>query len=182
MYRRIAAALFCASIVMLSVGLMRDHHAYAQQNSPTPATILAGPLTPTAAGLVCGPGMASVSSSSLYNMTGLTGNTLFKCATSDGITYAWQAPYVAATPTILGTTATIGGSLMALNSSVTGTGTVTGATVGQNCLATPSDGTFPPAGIQVACAISASNTATVRLTALISATPAAVVYNIRVLP
>lgn len=88
--------------------------------------------------------------------------------------------WIQAQPAISAVTVSIGGSLLILNSTTSGTATATGAVPGQNCIATRSDGALPAAGTIIDCAVTAANTVTVRLTALIAATPAATTYNVRI--
>jgi hypothetical protein len=180
--RLVAGTLFVAAgIVLMNIERFDSHKAYAQQNSPTPATIMSGSQTPTAAGILCGPGQASTSSASLYNQTGVSGNSIWKCATNDGTTYAWQAPFVAATPTILGSTASFGGAALLLGGNVTADAAVAGATVGSNCVATRADGTFLAVGLIIDCKVNTAGIATVRISAVLAGTPTAGVYNVRVI-
>ena len=82
-----------------------------------------------------------------------------------------------------GTTGSIGGGLLAVGASASGTATVTGATVGMVCMAQPSDGTNMYAlGANVGCTVTASNTVTVNIVAIVTLTPAAKTYVVRVVP
>lgn len=82
-----------------------------------------------------------------------------------------------------GTTGSIGGSLLAVGSSASGTVTITGATVGMVCTAQPSDGTNMYAlGANVGCTVTAANTVTVNVVAIITLTPASKTYSVRVIP
>ena len=86
-------------------------------------------------------------------------------------------------PILSGTTGSIGGSLLAPGACVAGTATVTGATTSMATAASPSsdpDSTLST-GIAIYSFVSASNTATVRVCALVSVTPAATTYNVRVI-
>jgi len=86
-------------------------------------------------------------------------------------------------PVMTGTTGSIGGGLLAVGASASGTATVTGATVGMLCIAQPSDGTDMAAvGAIVSCTVTANNTATVRVVAVVTVTPASKQYNVRILP
>lgn len=165
---------------LIAVAAFASIAAQAQVSS-TPATILAGVGTPASNSLPCNIGFASTTSTSFYDQRDITtGNSIWKCKLlPDNVTYAWQAPFN--TP-IIGTTVSIGGSLILLGGNVTGTGTVTGAVVGSNCIATPSNGSFLPVGIAIDCTILTANTATVRLSAIIAGTPSALTYNVRVIP
>lgn len=86
-------------------------------------------------------------------------------------------------PTLSGTTAAIGGSLLAPGACVAGTVTVTGATSAMTATASPSadpDSTLST-GIAIYSFVSSSNTVTVRICAIVSVTPASVTYNVRVI-
>ena len=87
-------------------------------------------------------------------------------------------------PLILsGTTGSIGGGLLAVGASASGTATVTGATVGMVCMAQPSDGTNMYAvGANVGCTVTAPNTVTVNVVAIVTLTPASKTYVVRVIP
>jgi hypothetical protein len=161
--------------------MCRDMRAVqAQSISSVPAVIMAGIGSPASNGYPCNLGIASSTSTSLYNQRDITaGNSVWKCALgTDGVTFTWIAPF--STP-INGTTVSIGGALILLGGSVTGTGTVANAPVGSNCVATPSDGSFLPVGIAIDCAVLTSGVATVRLSAVIAGTPPAKTYNVRVI-
>lgn len=79
-----------------------------------------------------------------------------------------------------GTTGSIGGGLLAAGAAATGTATVTGATVGMAVVATPS--TYPGDGIVWTAYVSAADTVTVKVNAILALTPTASVYNVRVIP
>jgi len=82
-----------------------------------------------------------------------------------------------------GTTGSIGGSLLAVGASASGTATVTGATVGMVCTAQPSDGTNIYAlGANIGCTVTATNTVTVNVVAIVTLTPVAKTYVVRVIP
>ena len=87
-------------------------------------------------------------------------------------------------PLILsGTTGSIGGSILAVGASASGTATVTGATVGMVCTAQPSDGTNIYAlGANIGCTVTATNTVTVNVVAIVALTPVAKTYSVRVVP
>jgi hypothetical protein len=81
------------------------------------------------------------------------------------------------------TTSSVGGSLLAIGGTTTGTATCTGAAAGQPCEASASDGTNMAAlGLIVHCDVTSSNTATVTLYAIIALTPVSKTYNVRVIP
>lgn len=93
-------------------------------------------------------------------------------------------PGSTATAYLSGTTASMGGSLLTLGgASTSGTATVTGATIGMPCTAQPSDGTnMWVLGVAVGCTVTSSNTVTVNLNSLLTVTPAAKTYSVRVFP
>ncbi len=81
-----------------------------------------------------------------------------------------------------GTTGSIGGSLLTVGASASGTATVTGATVGMVCTAQPSDGTNLYAlGANIGCTVTAANTVTVNVVAIVALTPVAKTYTVRVI-
>jgi len=109
----------------------------------------------------------------------------------DGISstgYAWTckagAWVLGATSGVMsGTTGSIGGSLLAAGASASGTATVIGATVGMVCTAQPSDGTNIYAlGANIGCTVTAANTVTVNVVAIVTLTPVAKSYVVRVIP
>ncbi len=82
-----------------------------------------------------------------------------------------------------GTTAAIGGGALTPGSCVAGTVTVTGATSAMVATASPStdpDSTLST-GVAIYSFVSATNTVTVRICAIVAVTPTAVTYNVRVL-
>lgn len=82
-----------------------------------------------------------------------------------------------------GTTGAIGGSILVAGATASGTATVTGAAVGQVCMAQASDGTNMAAlGAVPVCTVTATNTATVNVVAVIGLTPASKTYAVRILP
>jgi hypothetical protein len=99
----------------------------------------------------------------------------------DGVINASSDVRVAGTSVkpLAGNTAAIGGGALLAFASATGTATVTGAATGMGCTATPDSD--PGNDVVWACFISAADTVTVRVTALIALTPASVVYHVRVL-
>jgi hypothetical protein len=133
-----------------------------------PAPMLYDYGDPIALGYPC---EASRTGIPFYNMFPGTLRPIWICNGS-----AWSQ----AAPVISGTTVSIGGAIIALGGSVIGTGQVPGATVGSNCVATPSDGSFLPAGIVIDCAVLTPGVATVRLSAVLVGTPPAKTYNVRV--
>jgi hypothetical protein len=81
------------------------------------------------------------------------------------------------------TTGSIGGSLLAVGASASGTASCTGATTGMVCQAQASDGTNMAAlGASPMCTVTASGVATVNLVAIILLTPTAKTYTVRVFP
>jgi hypothetical protein len=84
---------------------------------------------------------------------------------------------------LTGTTSSIGGGALLVGASASGTATVTGATTGMVCDAQASDGTNMSAlGAAVFCTVTASNTVTVNVVAIIALTPSSKTYNVRVIP
>jgi hypothetical protein len=145
----------------------------------TPSVVLAGMGTPASNSIPCMSGNASISTGAFYLQRDATGNGIWKCVlSSDGSTYGWIAPSNNLGP-LAGSTS-IGGSLLALGGTTTGTATVTGATVGSNCIATTSDGTYV-ANINISCNVATAGVATVTLQAFGAGTPAAKTYNVRVI-
>lgn len=86
-------------------------------------------------------------------------------------------------PTLSGTTASIGGSLLLAGACAAGTATVAGATTSMAATASPSSD--PDSSLSTGAAIyafvSSSNTVTVRICAIVSVTPASTTYNVRVI-
>ena len=87
-----------------------------------------------------------------------------------------------ATP-LRGTTGSIGGGLLAVGASATGTATISGAIAGQPCIASTTDGTnITGLGADLSCTVTSANTATVTVTAIVALTPPAKTYNVIVFP
>src|ERR1700733_5917476 len=101
------------------------------------------------------------------------GGTLNPPANMNSLTYTVAA-------LLSGTTASIGGSALSAGQCTSGTVTISGAltsmTVAVSPVADPGVGVSPPYGF-----VSATNTVTVRVCAMVAVTPAAVVYNERLL-
>lgn len=89
----------------------------------------------------------------------------------------WQC--ATAKPVLSGTSASLGGGALAAGACTSGTVAITGAAVGMDAHATPS--TYPGDGSEWAAYVSAANTITVKVCAIIALTPTASVYNVRVL-
>jgi hypothetical protein len=82
-----------------------------------------------------------------------------------------------------GTTGSIGGSLLSVGASASGTASIPGAVAGKNCIATASDGTNIYAlGANIGCTVATAGVATVSVVAVIALTPPAKTYNVTVLP
>jgi len=82
-----------------------------------------------------------------------------------------------------GTTGAIGGGALLAGACASGTATVTGAAVGMPTIATPSDGTNIAAlGTSITATVTATNTVTVNVCALLALTPTSKAYSVRVLP
>jgi hypothetical protein len=122
-------------------------------------------LQPTTSGAMsgaCTPGQGVVVS---------TSGVLYPCYFG---TYASITPFN-------GTTGSLGGSLLAIGGTATATVTIQGAVAGQPCEASASDGTnMAVLGLIVHCDVTAPNTATVTLYAIIALTPVAKTYNVRI--
>jgi hypothetical protein len=85
-------------------------------------------------------------------------------------------------PVILsGTTGSIGGGLLTVGLTATGTATVTGAAVGDPVVVSPSDGSLVNSLIALTATVTSANTVTVQLSAIAAVTPAAKTYNVKVL-
>lgn len=82
-------------------------------------------------------------------------------------------------PNLLGTSASIGGSLLAAGACSSGTVSITGLTTGMAVVATPV--TYPGDGNYWLAYASAGGTATVKVCAAVAGTPGASAYNVRVL-
>lgn len=81
-----------------------------------------------------------------------------------------------------GTTGSIGGSALTAGQYLSGTANISNATTGMTCDAQPSDGTnMWQSGFVVGCTVTATNTATVTVEAVVAGTPAAKTYNVRVI-
>lgn len=97
-----------------------------------------------------------------------TGSSTFSCGTT------------AASSSLAGTTGSIGGGLLAVGGCTSGTATVTGATTSMVAVSEPS--TFPGNGNTWMAQVTAPDTVTVRLCAMVLGTPTASVYKVRVIP
>lgn len=84
---------------------------------------------------------------------------------------------------LTGTTDSIGGGALLAGSCATGTATVTGATTSMVASAQASDGTnIPGVGTSVSAVVTATNTVTVSVCALLAVTPASKQYTVKVFP
>lgn len=101
--------------------------------------------------------------------TSLTANRLFKM------------PDMAGTFSLIlkGTTGSIGGGLLTAGACATGTATVTGATTAMTTNL-PQPATYPGDGFEIYSYVSASNTVTVKVCALVALTPTASTYSVSV--
>lgn len=104
------------------------------------------------------------------------GGKRWLCISLDGNNWAWYH-----IPTsITGITVAIGGALLLLNQTATGTASVPGAIAGQNCIAGTSDGTHIP-NLLITCDVSAANVVTVTLMAIgLASQPPAKTYNVKI--
>lgn len=87
-------------------------------------------------------------------------------------------------PILVGTSASLGGSPLLAGACTAGTVTITGAGTTMAAVASPSSDpdSSLSTGIAIYAFVSASNTVTVRLCAIVAVTPAASTYNVRVIP
>jgi len=138
------------------------------------ALVLRAQLAGTSATNGSGAPVGSCVSGSSY-IDGSTGYS-WTCKSS-----AWQ---LGATLGVMsGTTGSIGGGLLTAGACTSGTVTVTGATVGMPAIATPSDGTnIAGVGTVITATVTSTNTVTVSVCALLSVTPAAKTYSVRIVP
>lgn len=91
--------------------------------------------------------------------------------------------YSTSSPGLAATSGSIGGGLLAVGASATGTVTISGVSTGMLCLANASDGTNMVAlGVVPTCTVTAANTVTINVLAVVALTPAAKTYNVRVFP
>lgn len=98
------------------------------------------------------------------------------------VTGIWPNNTVAANQGVVltGTTANIGGSLLLLGGCSTGTASVAGATSGMVASASPVNAVAN--GVQFQAYVSSANTVTVQECALLTITPTATPFNVRVIP
>ena len=99
-------------------------------------------------------------------------------ASSGGPTPVISCPACVTTPTLTGTTASIGGGALTAGSCTTGTASVTGATVGHPVSVSAADGSLPNGLIILRAAVTGPNTVTVQLCATAGVTPLANTYNV----
>jgi hypothetical protein len=143
------AFLLTVVVILLSRNL---HAAQSQVLSSAPATIMAGTGTPTANSIPCNVGVASATSTSLYNQRDITtGNSVWKCSLlPDGVTYAWQAPFSAPVLAIA-TTGTFAAQAFLLSGcTAILTVNITGAAQGNAFTVGPIFATAPTAGTNIA--------------------------------
>ncbi len=88
----------------------------------------------------------------------------------------------ATVPYLTGLTAPIGGSAMASGTCISGTANVPGAHIGQPVIASPAVGGIEAPMTVISAGVTAPNAVTVRECALVTLTPAASTFNVRVLP
>jgi len=97
--------------------------------------------------------------------------------------WGWPQAFTSPSAGWAATSGSIGGSLLTVGATASGTVTITGAQVGMQCQATATDGTNMVAlGAVPTCTVTAANIVTVNLIAVLSLTPAAKTYNVRVQP
>jgi hypothetical protein len=130
------------------------------------------------------PGTSTQNGSGAPSGSCVSGSTYTDSSTG----YAWSCKasvwVLGATSGMMsGTTVSIGGGALLAGACASGTATVTGAVVGMPAIATPSDGTNIPAlGTSISATVTATNTVTVNVCALLALTPSAKTYSVRVLP
>lgn len=132
-------------------------------------------------------GLVGNTSGLLGTITALpNGTTATTQSVSDNSTKIATTAFVAAATYLSGTTASIGGSLLAgAGSCTTGTATVTGVGSGNFPVGSPvavsaSDGSLPNGLVTLAAAATATNTVTVSICAIAAVTPTAKTYNVSV--
>jgi hypothetical protein len=101
--------------------------------------------------------------------------------TVNGVSCALGSTCTISLSTLGGTTSSIGGSSLTAGQAATGTVTITGATTAMACVASAAGGTSVGTGFIPSCQITATNTATVSVTAVIAGTPTATTYIVRVI-
>lgn len=93
-------------------------------------------------------------------------------------TFAYPTSGAMPSSPLTGTTASLGGSLLAAGGCTSGTVNVTGAAVGMGVLVTPN--TYPGDGTDWKAYVSSANTITVKICGLILITPTATTYYVKV--
>jgi hypothetical protein len=99
--------------------------------------------------------------------------------TNANITVDAKGRVTAASSALSGTSGSIGGSALTAGTCTSGTVTVTGATTSMAVVATPV--TYPGDGAEWEGYVSAANTVTVKVCAIVAVTPTASAYNVRLL-
>jgi len=133
---------------------------------------------------------AQNSSSSASNGSGaptgacISGSSYIDSSTGNGWACtgsAWQK--TSSLSVLVGTTGSIGGSLLTAGLCSTGTVSITGATPGMPVVVSASDGTnIPVLGADISGTVTSSGTVTVSVCAIVSLTPTSKTYNVRVIP
>jgi hypothetical protein len=111
----------------------------------------------------------------------LTGNVLTITSPGAPGTTPVLAGANLANPVLAGTTGSIGGSSLAAGACASGTATIAGAAVTMVPVAAASASGDPGAGFAVLAQVTAANTVTVSVCALVSGTPTASTYLVRVI-
>jgi hypothetical protein len=119
-------------------------------------------------------GMANLAANSVI------GNNTGSPAAPIALTVAQTNTLLGLSQTLTGTTGSIGGGLLTAGSCASGTASIAGATTAMGVIATPV--TYPGDGATWLGFVSASGTVTVKVCALVSVTPSASNYNVRVIP
>lgn len=133
-------------------------------------------LNSTSSAVVCG---TSAPSGMVTQTGGIVSGHMATWNASGVIQDSGASPY--AVP-LTGTTSSIGGSLLAAGACASGTATISGATTSMIAMAQASDGSnISGLGADVSAVVTASNTVTVNVCALVLLTPPAKTYNVRVI-
>jgi hypothetical protein len=128
------------------------------------------------AGFVCN---TNVNASTLGGQTFASPGPIGSGVASTGAFTMLTVNSVSVLPNLTGTTGSIGGQSLAAGACASGTATVSGATTAMSVSASPS--TYPGDGIYWEGYVSAVNTVTVKVCAVVSMIPTASVYNVRVI-
>jgi hypothetical protein len=109
-----------------------------------------------------------------------SGATAITQPASDNSTNIATDAFVKSNLPLVATTVSIGGSSLSAGACASGTVNVTGATTSMAVVATPA--TYPGDGMDWRSYVSSSGVVTVQVCAVITGTPTASTYNVRVIP